>query len=150
LELTIKEVRYLMPVAFSTDGKHVAAVGNTSGSKFVRVWRLEDGKEVFAKDIKTQVSSNLLDFTPEGTRLLASFGSIVDQGTYCWDLASGELVWQNKQFSPGVWVLSANKIVSPGNDKRRVLDLNTGEPLPPDNLPEIDGESQLALTPDGK
>jgi hypothetical protein len=113
--LMIQGARYLMPMAFSPDGKHVAAVGNAR-MKFVRVWRLEDGKQVFATDIPTDVSSDKLAFTPDGKRLLASFGSIIDQGMRCWELASGELVWQNKEYAPPSFAFTADgKMVSAGD-----------------------------------
>src|SRR5262249_39695303 len=131
LDLTIKGARYIMPVTFSPDGKQVAAVGHAR-SKFVRVWRLEDGKEVFAKDVNQEKGPDQPASTPAGTRLLASVGS-GEHGMYCWDRASGELVWQNKKLAVQEWVLppDGRAVCTGNNGPHRVVDLNTGEPLPP-------------------
>src|SRR5262249_11277807 len=65
--LAIKGARYIMPVAFSADGKRVAAVGHRRAGgapggagqddHLVRAWDLATGKQLLAIDVRNNVSS---------------------------------------------------------------------------------------------
>jgi WD40 repeat protein len=69
-ELAIKGARYIMPAAFSSDGKRVAAVGHrraggapgraNEDDHLVRAWDVVTGKQLFAVDVRNNVSSSQL------------------------------------------------------------------------------------------
>jgi RNA polymerase sigma factor (sigma-70 family) len=156
-DLEIKGSRYIMPAAFSTDGKRVAAVEHRrEGDKpsnpdnhLVRAWELETGKQLFAADVRNNVSSDLLAFSPDGKRLLGSFTSI-HEGTYCWDIATGNRLWQNKEFGhSGVVFTRDGKILS-SQQRPRAVDLQTGQNVEIANLPAFEWDTHLNLTPDGR
>jgi WD40 repeat protein len=155
--LDIKDSRYIMPAAFSADGKRVAAVGHRSVDNapghqedhLVRAWDLATGNELFAADVRNDVSSTLLAFTPDGKRLLAAFSS-VHEGTYCWDIATGQRLWQNKEFGhTGIAFTPNGKILSSQQDPRAV-DLETGQNADIPGLPAFEWDTHLSLTPDGR
>jgi RNA polymerase sigma factor (sigma-70 family) len=160
-DLTIKGSGYIMPVAFSTDGKHVAAVGHrragaVPGGKgfrdnhLVRAWDVASGKEIFAVDVPNNVSSFIIAFAPDGKRLLASFGSN-EEGMYCWDIATGKKLWQNKAFfgQNGIGFTPDGKILS-SQQQPRAVDLETGREVKIAQLPPFDWDTHLALAPDGQ
>jgi RNA polymerase sigma factor (sigma-70 family) len=145
-KLSIPTTRYVMPVAISLDGKRVAAVGQGQGRHLVRAWDLATAKQVFAWEVRNDVSSGILAFTPDGKRLLATFTSI-NQGMYCWDLAGGSLVWQNKGFVPQQIAFTADgKILS----RMGAVDLATGKPAHVQVMPPLSFDSRLTMTPDGR
>jgi RNA polymerase sigma factor (sigma-70 family) len=153
--LALGGARYISPLAFSSDGKRLAAVGHrraegNQDDHLVRVWDLASGEEIFRKDVRNEVSSDLLAFSPDGKRLLASFTS-THEGLYCWDVATGRQLWQYKQFgSPCSLVFTpGGKILSSGL-RRRVIDLATGKAEDMEKAPPIDWDTRLALTPDGR
>jgi RNA polymerase sigma factor (sigma-70 family) len=156
--LAIKGSRYIMPAAFSADGKRVAAVGHRRvGDKpggnlddhLVRAWDLATGKQLFAADVRNNVSSSQLAFSPDGKRLLASFSS-VDEGMYCWEIATGRRLWQNKEFGHTGFVFLPDGKVLSSQQRPRAVDLETGRNLEIARLPAFDWDTHLALTPDGR
>jgi RNA polymerase sigma factor (sigma-70 family) len=147
--LAIPGAYHLQPAAFSADGRRVAVVGTTRDLKSVRAWDVATGKQIFAKDVRNQVSSDQLAFTPDGKRVLASFTS-VEEGMYCWDIASGERAWQNKEFGYNfLLVMPSGVLLSPGG-RPEAVDAATGRATGPPKLPPLAWENRLTLSPDGR
>jgi RNA polymerase sigma factor (sigma-70 family) len=149
--LTIKGGGYIMPAAFSADGKMVAAVANAKGQTvhYVHAWTLEDGKEVFAKEVRVNAGSGVLAFSPDSKRVLAAFTSS-EEGMHCWDIATGNQLWQQKEFVPTYMAFTLDgKILSP-QDKYHVVDLATGNPIQLDKKPPLTWDTRPTLTPDGR
>jgi RNA polymerase sigma factor (sigma-70 family) len=147
--LAIKGAGGIDQWAFSPDGTKVAATGHEGERQFVRAWELATGKEVFSKDVLERAGSGPLTFTPDGKRLLASFTSS-DVGTFCWNLATGELAWQNKEFWPLFTEFTQDgKILAAMGDASGV-DLATGRPFKLPNPPPLTGETRPVLAPDGR
>jgi RNA polymerase sigma factor (sigma-70 family) len=142
---TIKAALRVRAVAFAPDGTQVAAAAEGNQKAFFCAWDLAAGTQTLAQEVvKGGNAIQALTFTPDGKRLL---GSVSEHGTCCWDLASGERVWHNKEFVPNAMVFTPDgKVLAPGH---AVLDLATGKPA---NL----GKNPLAwntrptLTPDGR
>jgi RNA polymerase sigma factor (sigma-70 family) len=156
-DLPIKGARYIMPAAFSADSKRVAGVGHrrdgdkpsNADNHLVRVWDLSTGKQLFAIDVRNNVSSTLLEFAPDGKRILASFSSVYE-GMYCWDIATGKRLWQNKEFGhTGIVFTPDGKILS-SSQRPRAVDLETGKNVEIPNLPAFEWDTHLTLTPDGR
>jgi RNA polymerase sigma factor (sigma-70 family) len=142
-------------VAFSPDGKRLAAVCSWDGVHTVRAWDLDSGKEVFSKEVRTPESARLLGFTPDGKRLLAAFTSS-KEGTYCWDVASGEVAWQNKEACPDAVVFTPDGKVYPSRRELPVLDAATGREVGKaaagwgnDVLLSADGRTLFTADPEG-
>ncbi len=159
-DLAIKgSLSSIWPIAISADGQRVAAVGHggsmprpEGGSQtdhFVRAWDVASGKELFAADVRNQVSSQLLVFTPDGKRLLASFSS-ADEGMYCWDIASGRRLWQNKAFGHTDIVFTPDGKILSSQRWPRAVDPETGREVEIPQLPPLKGDTHLALMPDGR
>jgi RNA polymerase sigma factor (sigma-70 family) len=159
-DLTIKDSGYIMPVAFSSDGKRVAAVGHqrapagpggggNQSDHLVRSWDVATGKEIFATDVRNNVSSSLIAFTPDGKRLLASFSSI-EEGMYCWDIATGRRLWQNKEFGHTAIVFAPDGKILSSQQRPRAVDLETGRNAEVAQLPPFNWDTHLTLTPDGR
>jgi RNA polymerase sigma factor (sigma-70 family) len=155
-ELKIKGSRYIMPAVFSPDGKRVAAVGHrrvgdnkpsNPDNHLVRAWDLATGKEIFAIDVQNNVATSLLAFTPDGKRLLATFSS-VEEGMYCWEIASGRRLWQNKEFGHSGIVFTPDGKILSSQQRPRVVDLETGQPADIPGLPPFEWDTHLHLTPD--
>jgi RNA polymerase sigma factor (sigma-70 family) len=154
--LEIKNSGTIMPAAFSADGKRVAAVGHRGGSSpggsdnhLVRAWDLATGKQLFAFDVHNRVSSSHLAFTPDGKRLLASFSSI-EEGMYCWDVATGRRLWQNKEFGHSPFIFTPNGKILSSQQRPRAIDAGTGKSVEIARLPAFDWSTRLLLTPDGR
>jgi RNA polymerase sigma factor (sigma-70 family) len=159
-DLHLKGSRYIMPGAFSADSKRVAAIGHrrvgdnkpsNPDDHLVRAWDLDTGKQLFAADVRNQVSSSLVAFSPDGKRLFATFTSI-EEGTYCWDIATGKRLWQNKEFHPsGIWFTPDGKVLSSSPAQLpHAVDLQTGRKVEVAALRRFDTDTQLSLTPDGR
>lgn len=147
--LKMDNVRHIGPAAFSPDGRLVAAVGQGQGTFAIRAWDIATGKEVFRSEVKNDVSSDQLAFTPDGKRLLASFTS-TSEGTYCWNLATGALAWQNKEIGNSLVMTPGGTILSWERGTTRGVDSATGLPVAGPKLPELTWENHLTLTPDGR
>src|SRR5262249_24691249 len=157
--LAIKGSRYIGPVAFSSDGKRVPAVGHrrvdgapgrsNQDDHLVRAWDLATGKQLFAVDVRNNVSSWQLAFSPDGKRLLASFTSVYE-GLYCWDVASGKRLWQNKEVGFAPFVFTPDGKILASQQRPRALDLETGKPAEVAGLPAFEPDTRLVLGPDGK
>jgi RNA polymerase sigma factor (sigma-70 family) len=146
----------------SRDGKLVAGVGYEGQTTLVRIWDRAAGKEIFAKDL-TDVRWPIgqLAFSPDGRRLLLSFPPSFIQGpngpvqrpaagTLCWDIASGNLLWQNKEFiCASLTFTHDGKVIAP-RAQLPAIDLATGQPAERATLPALDDKDQLSTTPDGK
>ena len=159
-DLTIEGSGYIMPIAFSADGKRIAAVGHRrmgggpggvgpQDDHLVRAWDVATGKEIFAADVRNNVSSYLIAFTPDGKRLVASFSS-ADEGMYCWDIASVRRLWQNKAFGHTAIVFTPDGKILSSQQRPRVVDLETGREVKIAQLPPFDWDTHLALMPDGR
>jgi RNA polymerase sigma factor (sigma-70 family) len=160
-ELAIKDIGKstggVWPIVFSADAKRIAAIGHrrrtnpsNESEHLIRAWDLADGKEIFSKNVRNNVSTDVLAFTPDGNRLLASFTS-TDAGLYCWDIATGKKLWQFKKFgSPcSIECTPDGKILSSGLGPQ-TLDLATGETNPIKGAPPIQWDRRVTLTPDGR
>jgi RNA polymerase sigma factor (sigma-70 family) len=159
-DLVIKGSGYIMPVAFSADGKRVAAVGHrragaapggggNQSDHLVRAWDVVTGKELFAADVRNNVSSYLIAFAPDGKRLLASFSS-VEEGMYCWDIATGRRLWQNKEFGHTAIVFTPDGKVLSSQQRPRAVDLETGRNVEIAQLSPFNWDTHLTLAPDGR
>jgi WD40 repeat protein len=63
--------------AFSPDGKYIAEIDSTVGSSSLRIWRSEDGKDLFALDHNEDLSGEIMirvAFSNDSKFLAASFG----------------------------------------------------------------------------
>jgi RNA polymerase sigma factor (sigma-70 family) len=155
--LTIEGSRYIMPAAFSTDGKRVAAVGHRRvegvpghlDDHLVRTWDLATGKELFAANVRNNVATSLLAFSPDGKRLLATFSS-VEEGMYCWDIATGRRLWKNKEFGHSGIVFTPDGKILSSQQRPRAVDLETGLEADIPGLPAFEWDTHLHLTPDGQ
>jgi RNA polymerase sigma factor (sigma-70 family) len=138
-------------VTFSADGKTVAAAGQAEDKISFHAWDLTSGKEIFAKDVPLRRgASDQLAFTPDGKHLLGSVSS-TDEGMQCWDLASGEQVWQNKKSVHGAMAFTADgKLLLP-SPEMFMVDLATGKPVSVEKKPPVRWDTlMMSLTPDGR
>lgn len=152
--LVIKEIQYICPMAFSPDGKRIAAVGHRQAGDhgadhLYRVWDLSSGKEIFSTVVRNNHSSDLLAFSPDGKRLLASFNSNLE-GMYCWDISSERRVWQNKDIGGYSMVFAPDGKILTSQQRPQAVDLATGRTVPMEKTPPINEYTRLALTPDGR
>jgi RNA polymerase sigma factor (sigma-70 family) len=150
-QFAIKGAHQIFPVAFSPDEKLLGALAQIGNERSILVWDVATKKEVFAKPFATNVWSDQLAFSPDGKRLLVSFGSD-DLGMFCWDIATAKQLWQNKQFRPPSMVIAPDGRIYSSVHTQPVLDLATGEPVelavkPPGSRLN---DSRLTLTPDGR
>lgn len=142
--------------AFSSDGMRIAAVGrrresgpSSSIDCFVRAWDLASGKEIFSKVAPNTDFGDVLTFSPDGKRLLASFNS-ADQGLYCWEIATGEKLWQRKK--PGVagsMVFTRDGKLLSYAEGTQTLDIATGKTAKMEKPPPLAWDRLLTLAPDG-
>lgn len=127
------EARYLMDLAFSTDGKLLAA---GYGDGMLRVWSVANGELQYTGD------GNHLDFSPD-SRLLAAVQVSYENPSqiYLYDTASGERVheWQGERATftaQGLLVIESGGAV-------RMIDPATWKTL------HAFSGSQAAVSPDG-
>jgi WD40 repeat protein len=156
-DLKIEGWRRIGRAAFSPDGQRVAAVrprrvsdgpGNLD-DHLVRAWDLATGKEIFAVDVRNTVYTSQLAFTPDGKRLLATFSSL-REGTYCWEIATGRLLWQNKEFGHSGFVFTPDGKILSSQQRPRAVDLETGRNVEIPGLPALEHRTELTLVPDGR
>jgi WD40 repeat protein len=119
----------------------------------LQVWEIETGAVLFEKTMQTKSLVGLLHFTRDGKKLLVSLrGFPKGEGLFCWDIATGQLVWQNKDFtqsgSDAVLTLD-NKLIT-NSVNMPCLDVVTGQPVATHNLPKFEFGDRLAATPDGR
>jgi WD40 repeat protein len=138
-----------MPVAFSPDGKQVAAASQGKNMVLFRAWDLTSGKEIFAKDVPTEGAAGQVTFTPDGKRLVATVSSI-KVGTHCWNIVGGELAWQSKEFVPSEIAFTLDDKILTRQENYRVVDLGTGKPVQVDKKPPLTWDTRATLTPDGR
>src|SRR5262249_38305474 len=69
------------------------------------------------------------------------------EGTYCFDLGTGQLKWQNKEYMPGSLVESPGGRVYPDRMHFPILDAASGEAVA---MPPADWYEKMILLPDGK
>jgi RNA polymerase sigma factor (sigma-70 family) len=136
-------------VAFSSDGKRLAALGGDDPHS-VRVWELETGKELFAKQVQGSREGYLLAFTLDGKKLLASF-TAWDGGMYCWEIATGNLGWQNNEFTLEAMVITPDgRLYAADYSGQHVLDAANGQVLRGVKGPEVEGTTAELLAPNGR
>lgn len=161
--LSLEGKRNIWPIAFSRDGKRIAAIGRREDEKggydhLVRVWSLADGKEIFSKEIHHNRPSHRLAFSPDGERLLATFlSSSQDRGLYCWDIAGGRQAWLNEDvigLESMVFTADGKILTSPWG---HAGDLATGRTVELEKPPPIRDKGgvihlnmQWKMTPDGR
>ncbi|HEY7423020.1 MAG TPA: hypothetical protein VH682_02145, partial [Gemmataceae bacterium] len=98
---------------------------------------------------RNNVASDLLAFTPDSKRLLASFGSI-EEGMYCWDIVTGRRLWQNKEFGHASIVFTPDGKILSSQQRPRAVDLETGRNVEIAQLPPFNNNTHLTLAPDGR
>src|SRR5262249_16818928 len=153
--LEIPGARYIMPAAFSPDSKRVAAVGHRRAAgapgganqdeHLVRAWDLATGKQLLAVDARNNVACFQIAFAPDGKRLLATFSS-VDEGTYCWEVAPGRRLWQNKEFGHTPFVFTPDGKILSSQQRPRAVDLQTGRNVDIPGLPAFGWDTRLAIS----
>jgi len=153
--LRIEGKPHIWPIAFSRDGKRIAAIGRREyeggNDHLVRVWNLADGKEIFSKEVRNKRSGHRLAFSPDGKRLLATFlSNSGDRGLYSWDIAGGRQGWLNDDIiglDSMVFTADGKILTSPWG---QAVDLATGRTVKLEKPPPIKGnDAPLTLTPDG-
>jgi WD40 repeat protein len=148
--------------AFSPDGRKLATAEIVENKRLLRILDLGEGKDRFLADLPGYV--NHMIFSPDGKRL---FVAVQNHSLHCWDVASGEQLWQNNHkaahldVSPdGKWLCADNYDTPP----LRLFDAETGKPVgrtldrlgrPLDRLGRPSGNAirridQLAFAPDGQ
>jgi len=140
----------LASVAFSPDGRLVAASSSVIGPSSIYVWELRTGTLLKRFPVKDSVRQ--LTFTPDGTMI----ASACDDGlVYVWDTATGKLVRTLKH--PGIVVSVAfnprdGKILAAGDYRQsvRIWDISNGNQIRilQSNPPSY-GEA-VAFSPDGQ
>jgi RNA polymerase sigma factor (sigma-70 family) len=89
-------------VAFTADGRTLAAADYVQSVGRIRLWDLATGKERVLAELPSY--ANDLAFDPEGKRL---FAVIDNHSLRCWDASTGRQVWINDHWA-------SNLAVSPG------------------------------------
>jgi WD40 repeat protein len=97
--------------------------------------------------------SDQIAFSANGKQLLAFFGPSAG-GAYCWDIAGGRLLWQNKEFECGIdrgslAITRDGKIISTIG-QFRATQLATGRPVELEKWPIPAPNNLLYLAPDGR
>jgi WD40 repeat protein len=71
---------------------------------------------------------------------------------FCWDIATGNLLWQNKEFSPVSMVVTPDGKILSSMEKFPALNLATGQAIQLEKKPPISplGDTRLTLMPDGR
>lgn len=157
-ELAIPDVGWNQ-LAYSPDGKWLAAGGNDPGNVVVAVWDLTDGvkkhewKWPLGRDPHSTVES--LEFSPDGQKLAAAV--FRQSAAYIWDLPSQRPVLKVEHNEIYGLSFSANGtvIATAGWDKRvRVFDSETGDLKSDTNLESIGGGDPrmyaVKYSPDGQ
>jgi WD40 repeat protein len=147
---TVKGAHQNFPGGFSPDENLLGTVAHVGNERLIRVWDLSSEREVFSKPLSTNFWSDQLAFSPDGKRLLVVFQSD-DLGTFCWDIATGNLLWQNKEFHPASMAITPDGKILSSMKKFPALDLGTGRPIHLEKMPPISplGDSRLTILPDG-
>lgn len=147
-------------VAFSGDGKHVAALlAGLPGNK-VRVWNVADGKEVLTHDSYT-VNSRAVGYAADGKTLLTANTTADDQDPTIriFDAATRKEVLSLKGHTAKViypiFAADGRTLASAGyDDTIRLWDLATGKELHRLNVKgkteKVGGWCQVAFSPDQK
>ena len=177
--LAVKDAAWWNPVVLSRDGAYLAAVEMKFGpdfAKIVHVWSMATGKVVFTKSLtwKDRGEDDWVGFTPNGKNVIVSFS----EGMDCWDIATGEELWQTKETCYGPFAADpVQPPISPGfttppNDASRrpgsfpaistdgsklltskiALDLASGKPSLIEKLPDHSGiiTGSQVISPDGR
>jgi WD40 repeat protein len=134
---------------FSPDCKQVAAVLERGEENIVAVWNLASGKRIFTRKINNQVFGSQLIFSPDGKRLLVPL-TAHEGGMRCWDVASGRLLWENKELNSYSMVITPDGKVLSAQAKVSAVDLATGRTIAYKHLPPLGWTKRLTLTPDGR
>jgi WD40 repeat protein len=138
-------------VAFSPDGKLLAAAGGIAGRKGeVKIWNLEQRKPVATIEGHGDTIYGLA-ISPDGKTLATSS---YDKLIKLWDLTSGKEIRTLKDHIDAVYALKftpdGNRIASGAADRTiKVWDINTGERLYTIS-DAADGVNTIALDPQGK
>lgn len=148
--LTVRDAGEFSRVEFSPDGKRLAAVCPFNKGQAVYVWDVEAGRQVWQKKFDTFRGILNLAFGPNGNHLLVSFGASV-AGTSCWNLATGQRLWQNKEFDPVSMVVTrSGHIIAQEALKMKSLDLATGLPVPVETLRPVPWGTVRSCSSDGR
>lgn len=146
-KLSLNGVYDFQPVVFSTDGKQMAAVGHIGNQRTVRIWDMENGREIWRKQFDTNFVCPTLALAPDGKRLLVAFDRFM-----CWDYSESRQLWEKKDYSSESLVITPDGQILSSGSLYPALDLATGRTLDRKRLPRLDSEivSRLTLSPDGR
>jgi RNA polymerase sigma factor (sigma-70 family) len=140
---------YVRPVVFSPDNRLVAMCANQRGQIAINAWELASGKEVFAANIVIDTSANQLAFSADGKLLLVSLYN-PNEGTRCWDVATGKRIWHSKDFFLNYGdAVAPDGVILTTDPNRPVVDLVTGERKATPFPHPYQSPSRLSVTPDG-
>jgi WD40 repeat protein len=115
-------------LAASPDGKRLATLGN---DRHLRLWNVDDGREVAAIPIDNTDGTMSLAFSPNGKMLLAT-GVTDGGGLILWDAGTGEAINTLRNLDVAVttaaWSHDGKSIVTTDNsDSVRLWDVTTGK-----------------------
>jgi RNA polymerase sigma factor (sigma-70 family) len=132
--------------AFSADGKLLGVVNSQGRTKHVHVRELASDKVLLQTDLTIDAGTYPIAFSPDGRYFIVPFMS-VEKGTHCWDLTTGQKVWNLTEFAPQQMAVTNQRVYS-AFQKYNVVNLADGKTIKGQLETKIGGLDHLAVTPD--